>query len=355
METDRDLYQILQIDPAAEPEVVQAAFKRLALKYHPDRNSAPDAHSRMQELNEAYTIINDPPQRAAYDVLRRENAQAQRRAEDQARQQAEAERRAEATRQRKEQMSAQRRAESERQAEARTAADQRRIEYEQMVRAQQAAQQRAKREKQQRAQETQQAATPPVEPFVPPIAIPFPEPMAMPEEPVEDFVDQNPIEQPHLSDCERRKFALMQSQRALQNEIFKLDYGITDAAEQVNYWSQRWFPWQIDVRAGQDTQFMIGGALTIVALQLAGFMLTLGNALGWAAAFGLVGIGVGGWTWRTSMSIMPTGHLVEIWTEIKRWRESQRQKFTEELAQLEAIMQVSAANVDNHSADSFNG
>ena len=63
----------------------------------------------------------------------------------------------------------------------------------------------------------------------------------------------------------------MQSQRALQNEIFKLDYEITDAAEQVNYWSQRWFPWQIDVRAGQDTQFMIGGALTIVALLLAGF------------------------------------------------------------------------------------
>ncbi len=60
MDSDRDLYQILQVDPAAEPEVVQAAFKRLALKYHPDKNASPDAHRRMQELNEAYAIMGDP-------------------------------------------------------------------------------------------------------------------------------------------------------------------------------------------------------------------------------------------------------------------------------------------------------
>ena len=63
MDTDRDLYQILQVDPAAEQEVVQAAFKRLALKYHPDKNPAPDAHRRMQERNDAILIISDPVQR----------------------------------------------------------------------------------------------------------------------------------------------------------------------------------------------------------------------------------------------------------------------------------------------------
>src|SRR3974377_982 len=98
MDNERDLYQILQIDPAAEKEVVQAAFKRLALKYHPDRNQALDAHQRMQELNDAYAIISDPAQRAAYDRERQQRLNAQRQAEEEARYRAEAERRAEAVR-----------------------------------------------------------------------------------------------------------------------------------------------------------------------------------------------------------------------------------------------------------------
>ena len=64
------------------------------------------------------------------------------------------------------------------------------------------------------------------------------------------------------------------------SDIFKLDYGITDALEQANYWSRRRFPWHIDVQPGQDTAFMIGGAVAIVALLLSGFMLTVGAALG---------------------------------------------------------------------------
>lgn len=333
--------------------MVQAAFKRLALKHHPDRNSSPDAHARMQELNEAYAIISDPAQREAYDVLRREQAKVQRQAEEQTRQQAEAERRAEAVRQRNEQMAAQRRAANERQEQARATAAQRRIEYEEQIRAQQAAQRRAKRERQQREWEAQQAAAQSApEPSAPaqaaaPIKTLVQQseviPEVMPETQVWIETEPSPIEVPVLNDCERRKLALQQSQRALQDQIFKLDYGITDATEQVNYWSNRRFPWQIEVKAGQSTTFMIGGAITVVALLLAGFMLTLGGAVGWAAAFGLVGGGVGWWTWRTSLSIVPVGHLVEAWTEIKRGRELQRQHLTEELTQLEAVMRVSAA------------
>jgi hypothetical protein len=60
-------YQVLQLDPAAEQEVVEAAFKRLALKYHPDTSKAPDASDRMRELIEAHRVLNDPGKREQYD------------------------------------------------------------------------------------------------------------------------------------------------------------------------------------------------------------------------------------------------------------------------------------------------
>ena len=47
----QDYYRTLQVTPDAEPEVIEAAYKRLAFKYHADRNPAPDAHTRMVLLN----------------------------------------------------------------------------------------------------------------------------------------------------------------------------------------------------------------------------------------------------------------------------------------------------------------
>jgi hypothetical protein len=64
----RTLYQIMQVDPYADPEVVEAAFKRLALKYHPDRSTLPDAAVRMRELIEARDVLTDSKKRRAYDV-----------------------------------------------------------------------------------------------------------------------------------------------------------------------------------------------------------------------------------------------------------------------------------------------
>lgn len=61
-------YKLLQIDPSAEPEVIAAAYRRLAMKYHPDTNSdSAEAKARMQALNEAYAVLSDPVRRAAYD------------------------------------------------------------------------------------------------------------------------------------------------------------------------------------------------------------------------------------------------------------------------------------------------
>jgi curved DNA-binding protein CbpA len=66
-----DLYEILQVSPKAEQEVIEAAYKRLALKYHPDLNPTPEATRRMQELNAAYAILSDPIRRAEYDQEQR--------------------------------------------------------------------------------------------------------------------------------------------------------------------------------------------------------------------------------------------------------------------------------------------
>jgi DnaJ-class molecular chaperone len=71
---NEDYYKILQVDPSAEPEVISAAYRRLAVKYHPDNNSSPDATPRMQRINEAYAVLSDPAQRATYDRTRRNGA-----------------------------------------------------------------------------------------------------------------------------------------------------------------------------------------------------------------------------------------------------------------------------------------
>lgn len=64
---NKDYYKILQVDPSADPEVLEVAYKRLARKYHPDTNRSPNATLRMQELNAAYEILRYPIKRAQYD------------------------------------------------------------------------------------------------------------------------------------------------------------------------------------------------------------------------------------------------------------------------------------------------
>lgn len=69
-----DYYKILQVDPLAEEEVVEAAYRRLARKYHPDVYAGPDAAERMRELNLAYGVIGDAARRRAYDYARQREA-----------------------------------------------------------------------------------------------------------------------------------------------------------------------------------------------------------------------------------------------------------------------------------------
>jgi curved DNA-binding protein CbpA len=62
-----DPYKVLQIDPAADDEIVQVVYRRLARKYHPDVTPGPEAATRMIEINAAMELLSDPLRRAAYD------------------------------------------------------------------------------------------------------------------------------------------------------------------------------------------------------------------------------------------------------------------------------------------------
>jgi molecular chaperone DnaJ len=60
----KDYYKILGVDKNATPEEIKAAFRRLAMKYHPDRGG--DAE-KFKEINEAYQVLSDPQKRSQYD------------------------------------------------------------------------------------------------------------------------------------------------------------------------------------------------------------------------------------------------------------------------------------------------
>ncbi len=67
MPETEDLYEILQVHPSAHPDVIQAAYRRLTLLYHPDRNPSLEAAEMMTRLNLAYETLNDPDRRMVYD------------------------------------------------------------------------------------------------------------------------------------------------------------------------------------------------------------------------------------------------------------------------------------------------
>jgi molecular chaperone DnaJ len=64
----RDYYEVLGVQRAAGADEIKKAYRRLAMKYHPDRNpDDPDAETRFKETKEAYEVLSDGRKRSAYD------------------------------------------------------------------------------------------------------------------------------------------------------------------------------------------------------------------------------------------------------------------------------------------------
>lgn len=63
----RDYYEVLSIDRSASIDDIKKAYRKLALKYHPDKNHDTKATELFREINEAYSILSDPEKRSQYD------------------------------------------------------------------------------------------------------------------------------------------------------------------------------------------------------------------------------------------------------------------------------------------------
>lgn len=64
----KDYYEVLGVEKGATDAQIKSAFRKLAIKYHPDKNQGDkEAEKKFQEINEAYQVLSDPQKRSNYD------------------------------------------------------------------------------------------------------------------------------------------------------------------------------------------------------------------------------------------------------------------------------------------------
>lgn len=67
MSSKRDYYEVLGVSKNASPSEIKSQYRKLALKFHPDRNKSDDAAEHFKEISEAYAVLSDPQKRQVYD------------------------------------------------------------------------------------------------------------------------------------------------------------------------------------------------------------------------------------------------------------------------------------------------
>lgn len=65
----KDYYKMLGIPKGANEEEIKKAYRRMALRFHPDKNKDANAEEKFKEIAEAYEVLSDPKKRAVYDQL----------------------------------------------------------------------------------------------------------------------------------------------------------------------------------------------------------------------------------------------------------------------------------------------
>lgn len=69
MREDATFYEVLGVDPDADPDTIQAAYRERVKEYHPDVSDHPEARERFERINRARTVLTDQEERARYDRL----------------------------------------------------------------------------------------------------------------------------------------------------------------------------------------------------------------------------------------------------------------------------------------------
>jgi len=64
----KDYYKVLGVARGASDDEIKKCYRKLALKYHPDKNHTPGAEEKFKEIGEAYDVLSDPKKKQIYDA-----------------------------------------------------------------------------------------------------------------------------------------------------------------------------------------------------------------------------------------------------------------------------------------------